>query len=69
MNLFLNGSSAQSNQQSLGIYTISSQKIANNKHPVYIKNTDFQDFYLYFREKGNFSIIRNKKLVLLFANC
>jgi len=44
---------AQSNQQSLGIYTISSQKIANNEHPVYIKNTDIQDFYLYFRDKDD----------------
>ena len=39
-------------QEALGIYTISSQKIANNDHPVYIKNTDNGDFYLYYREKG-----------------
>ena len=44
---------ADTNQQSLGIYTISSQKIANNPHPVYIKKTDHGDHFLYFRDKGN----------------
>ena len=37
---------------SLGIYTLSSQKIANNPHPVYVKHSDSGDHYLYFRQKG-----------------
>ena len=37
---------------SLGIYTVSSQKIAGNPHPVYVKHSDTGDHYLYFREKG-----------------
>ena len=37
---------------SLGIYTVSSQKIASNPHPVYVKHTETGDYYLYFREKG-----------------
>lgn len=35
----------------LGIYTLSSQKIANNSHPVYVKHRDNQDFFLYFRQE------------------
>lgn len=50
--VFLSSSSLLSTTQSgvLGIYTISSQKIANNPHPVYIKQSKDQDFYLYFRQ-------------------
>ena len=47
---------AVTNQESLGIYTISQQRIANNQHPVYIKNTDHGDHYLYFREKGGVKV-------------
>lgn len=50
--VFLSSSATLSNTQSgvLGIYTITSQKIANNPHPVYIKQNKGQDFYLYFRQ-------------------
>ena len=37
----------------LGIFTLASQKIANNSHPVYVKHADNdQDFFLYFRQSG-----------------
>lgn len=51
-NVFLSSTSTLATTQSgvLGIYTISSQKIANNPHPVYIKQSKNQDFYLYFRQ-------------------
>jgi len=50
--VFLSSSATLSTTQSaaLGIYTISSQKIANNPHSVYIKQNKNQDFYLYFRQ-------------------
>jgi len=50
--VFLSSTSTLATTQSgaLGIYTISSQKIANNPHPVYIKQSKEQDFYLYFRQ-------------------
>lgn len=38
---------------SLGIYTVSSQRIAGNHHPVYVKHSDTGDYYLYFREKDD----------------
>ena len=52
--VFLSSSSTLSKTQSgvLGIYSITSQKIANNPHPVYIKQNKDQDFYLYFRQNG-----------------
>ena len=34
------------------IYSLPSQKIATNPHPVYVKHTDNGDYYLYFRDKG-----------------
>jgi len=51
-NVFLSSTGPLATTQSgvLGIYTISSQKIANNPHPVYIKQSKDQDFYLYFRQ-------------------
>ena len=37
----------------LGIFTLASQRIANNSHPVYVKHADNdQDFFLYFRQSG-----------------
>ena len=47
------GQLADTNQDSLGIYTISSQKIANNDHPVFVKHSKSGDFYLYYRVKGD----------------
>ena len=54
-NVFLSSSSTLAKTQSgvLGIFTLSSQKIANNPHPVYIKQSSDQDYYLYFRQSGN----------------
>jgi len=51
-NVFLSSSSTLAKTQSgvLGIYAMSSQKIANNPHPVYIKQSSNQDYYLYFRQ-------------------
>jgi len=50
--VFLSSNSTLAKTQSaaLGIYTLSSQRIANNPHPVYIKQSKEQDFYLYFRQ-------------------
>ena len=37
----------------LGIFTLASQRIANNTHPVYVKHAENnQDFFLYFRQSG-----------------
>ena len=38
----------------LGIFTLASQRIANNSHPVYVKHSgdNDQDFFLYFRQSG-----------------
>ena len=33
-------------------FLCASQKIAGNDHPVYLKSTLEQDFYLYFSEQG-----------------
>ena len=41
---------AEKQGPALGIYTLSSQKIANNTHPVYVKHRDNQDFFLYYRQ-------------------
>jgi len=46
------GSLGQTQSAALGIYTLSSQKIAGNDHPVYLKSSLEQDFYLYFSEQG-----------------
>ena len=53
-NVFLSSSATLAKTQSgvLGIFTLSSQKIANNPHPVYIKQSSDQDYYLYFRQSG-----------------
>jgi len=47
------GTLEQTQSAALGIYTLSSQKIAGNPHPVYLKSTPGQDFYLYFREQDS----------------
>lgn len=47
------GSLGQTQSAALGIYTLSSQKIAGNDHPVYLKSTLEQDFYLYFSEQDS----------------
>jgi len=47
------GSLGQTQSAALGIYTLSSQKIAGNDHPVYLKSTLDQDFYLYFSEQDS----------------
>lgn len=44
---------AESAPFSLGIYTLSSQKIASNPHPVYVKHSDTGDYFLYFRKKDD----------------
>ena len=51
---------------SLGIYTVSSQKIASNPHPVYVKHTETGDYYLYFREKGEDKDIPNYSFTFSF---
>lgn len=52
---------------SLGIYTISSQRIAGNTHPVYVKHSDTGDHYLYFREKGEAKEQSRQKIIIRFA--
>merc|ERR1712210_178299 len=47
------GSLEQTQSAALGIYTLSSQKIAGNPHPVYLKSDPGQDFYLYFRDQDS----------------
>jgi len=47
------GSLEQTQSAALGIYTLSSQKIAGNPHPVYLKSTPGHDFYLYFRDQDS----------------
>lgn len=42
---------AQTQSAALGIYTLSSQKIAGNPRPVYLKSEEGQDYYLYYRDK------------------
>ena len=42
---------------SLGIYTLSGERIASNQHPVYVKHSDTGDHYLYYRKKGNIYFI------------
>ena len=46
---------------------MSSQKIANNPHPVYIKQSSNQDYYLYFRQNGNQSTQNCKIWALVFT--
>ena len=52
--VFLSSSDLLADKQApaLGIFTLASQKIANNTHPVYVKHADSQDFFLYFRQTG-----------------
>lgn len=45
------GSLAKTQAPALGIYTLSSQKIAGNSRPVYLKSEEGQDYYLYYRDK------------------
>lgn len=52
---------------SLGIYTVSSQRIAGNPHPVYVKHSDTGDHYLYFREKGEFEEQSRQNIIIKFA--
>lgn len=52
--VFLSSSGPLSTSQSshvMGIYTLSSQKIAGNPKPVYTKSETGQDYYLYYRDK------------------
>lgn len=53
--VFVSSSGGLADTQSavLGIYTLSSQKIAGNVHPVYLKSAPGQDYYLYFRDKDS----------------
>ena len=53
--VFLSSSDLLADTQTpaLGIFTLASQRIANNSHPVYVKHADNdQDFFLYFRQSG-----------------
>lgn len=51
--IFVSSSGILANTQSatLGIYTMSSQRIAGNPRPVYLKSEGGQDYYLYYRDK------------------
>lgn len=45
------GPLASSQSQAMGIYTLTSQKIAGNSHPVYHKSAHGEDYYLYYRDQ------------------
>jgi len=45
------GPLAKTQSATLGIYTLSSQRIAGNPRPVYLKSQGENDFYLYYRDK------------------